>query len=162
MKTLFEKAGAALKELGAVLVMAAALFLADSVEAQTTNSITLPTTVAAAATNAVSTTNFSYTAAVAVDPRQGGVAKIAVMHSFRAAGAGTSNVVDTIDVSIDGGNTYSTSGPFTLTFSANGTNTVNGYGLLTMTNVTNFKLSTIVWGNTNTMTNYFFETTQLP
>jgi hypothetical protein len=78
------------------------------------------------------------------------------MPIFSAAGAGTSNSVFTLNVSIDPtGATYTTTGPISYTVAANGTNTVNGLYWIMPTNFVNVfwvKLSSFSTTQTNLVT----------
>ncbi len=81
-------------------------------------------------------------------------ASLTIMPVFSAAGAGTSNVVFTLN--IGDGTTWTTTGPLSLTLAANGTNSVVGLMTFDKTNFVNgvnrVKLSTVATTQTNNVT----------
>jgi len=79
---------------------------------------------------------------------------MAIIPTFVAANAGTSNVVFTFEVSADGTN-FTTTGPVSVTAVANGTNTVRHYSLIpptTLNNVRYIRLHSIQNAQTNAIT----------
>lgn len=123
--------------------------MAVSVKAQTSG--TFPLTSSVLMTNSTATLTDVY---IQVTPSKLEKAGILIMPTFSAAGAGTSNVVFTFNLSPDG-TTYSTTGPLTFTAVCNGTNSVTHWFNAfadELPNTQYIKLSTISTTQTNRVT----------
>ena len=101
-------------------ILAVALLLLSALFARAQTSGTFPLLSSVLMTNSTATLSSVY---IQVRPSQLEKGGILLMPMFSAAGAGTSNVVFTFDLSPDGV-TYSTTGPLTVTAACNGTNAV--------------------------------------
>lgn len=120
-----------------------------AVQAQTAG--TFPLTGNVLMTNSTATLSGVY---IQVAPSKLEKAGILIMPTFSAAGAGTSNVVFTLDLSPDC-TTYSTTGPVTFTAACNGTNTVIHWANIfsdSLPNTQCIRLTSISTTQTNTVT----------